>query len=333
MNFPWRKAEADPAETTDDTELVGEGWEEEAAEGEEEPEEEDEPSLDGMSPEAAQQAQKYAAAQVARERLEREKILAGAQELGMTFDQDGHFGVTDMNRLATRLGADPGQQQSGVPVGPAPVAEPVPDPRPSMYEDPDGYANWIERDMDRRVTAAVAAVAAENERLKALMYDQGARTAAGSVEDAVRQYSPILAPALDHPDFKGLYEKALEGQAPEHLRDPRFLTKVAGWVAAELDPARMPAPVQPGERRLHENPVYQANRAGLPAAGGRGSMPVARQETAPRLSQEEASIMRAFEQVAGPISREQMQALAHTNIGDYDTAYAQLMRGKKGAGK
>jgi hypothetical protein len=254
----------------------------------------------------------------------------------MTFDQDGRFGVTDMNRLAARLGADPGQQRLEVPPTLATAAAPVEDVRPSMYEDPDGYAAWMEREMDRRANAAVATVTAENERLKALMYDQGARNANAAVEDAVRQYSPILAPALDHPDFKGLYEKALEGQAPEHLRDPRFLTKVAGWVAAELDPARMPAPdaqLRDQEGRYAQNPVYQANRQSLPASGGRGSMPVARQETAPRLSQEEASILRAMEQVGGPISREAMQALAHTNIGDYDTEYARLMRGKKGSGK
>src|SRR5204862_4228980 len=96
MRLPWA--------SRDDSEPEPSGWDDEpeGGEGGGEPEPEV-PTLDELDDDAKVIAERYAQAQVASERKEREKLVASARERGYDYAPDGALTVRDMRQAVSFL--------------------------------------------------------------------------------------------------------------------------------------------------------------------------------------------------------------------------------------
>ncbi len=303
MRLPWQPKESDEPEEGDELEseasFEGDGDEPEA-------DEPDEPQgLDALPAEARAAAEAYARTQVDAERAKGQRIAENARKRGFVIDDQGDLGVADYQQVVGWLapGGDPTPNPQAAAQSAPPVVD---DPKPDRFDKPDEYEEWLLREQDRRLEAAVAkAIAplkAENDSLRGVVHSREAGDAMRTVREAVATHNPYVTAALDHPDFEATYKAYVAQQPVENLRDPRFLAKVAGFVAGELDPARaVPDAPRDAARRFAggRDLAHESSRADAARGGPRESGPVSRGGEVPRkMIREEQIVLKEAQRFA-----------------------------------
>ncbi len=333
MRLPWSREPDEPEEGEELDAAAAFDAEDDEPEGGEPA---DPQGLDAIPAEARAAAEAYAKTQVDAERAKGQRIAENARKRGFVIDESGDLGVADYQQVVGWLapGGDP-TPDTRTPT-PSPV---VPDdPKPDRFDQPDEYEAWLLREQDRRMEAAVAkAIAplkAENETLRGVVHSREAGDAMRAVKEAVEAHNPYVTAALEHPDFEATYKGYMAQQPVENLRDPRFLAKVAGFVAGELDPAKAQGSGirDQGSGGGGRDLAHESSRADAARGGPRESGPVARGGEVPRkmIREEEIVLKEAQRYAKGGMSKAEWDASEET---DYDKYREKRDRAKRTAGR
>lgn len=225
-----------------------------------EPETEDEESLDDLDPGVRERVDRVLA-------RERETLRGSLREVGLDLNQDGRPLIADVGKVSQwglpQYGRAP---EPAAPVAPAPApVAPVEEPEAfdPLAADALAYERFTERVAEKAVQKATGPLLQEIERLRGVQQRRVESEVTSEVREIVKQYMPEIEGALDHPDFDGMYRRAIAGCSPEQLENRAQVAGIAGWVRTQLDPARMPAARRDGPPAA----ALAVNRANRDALG------------------------------------------------------------------
>lgn len=127
------------------------------------------------------------------------KVLA--DQFGFVVDEHGTPALADPAKLAqhlSQLGQAPAAQED-----PAQAETGVPDP---TY-DPDGFIAWNKKNMDAAISAAIAEIKQENERLRGFVSQTAVPTLGASAKAVLDEYG--AGEWADAPEFKAEFQNAI----------------------------------------------------------------------------------------------------------------------------
>lgn len=319
--------------------------------GEPEGNEPETPTLDGLDDEARQAAEAYAAhlAEQARatERARADAYQQHAREYGFHLSEDG-MGMADAHLVQQKLSPFFPQPQQPQPVQTQAQQAPQPaeEPEPDQYDDPAGYLKWhidrAKREIRQEYAKEIESVREENAQLASHLIGRQQNEALTAVESAVKQYSPLMEPALQHPDFGAAYQQAVSNLPREQvwqLSNPRFVAQVASYVAAGLDPARIPAPPPAVPRDTQgrfsgrDQALAEIQRASMGrSASSRESGPATVSDRGPLISRQERHALEQIAPYTGGLDRRRWDAAAEDADGvppDVATYNARLAKQRR----
>lgn len=227
-----------------------------------------------------------------REAGVRQQVRSGLQQYGLDVTDDGSPAIRDPRAVSGWMGGAP--QAAPPPPPPTPAPAPV-EPQalgepPDPYEDPKGFAAYMDRLVERRseekATAMVQPLLERLTRSEQRQVRQQMTAAMGQLPGAIRDYVPELEYLLEHPEFPQRFQEALAATDPDYWVEPQNLAMLASTLRIVLPPTRQPQAQAPAPQRAvsRQQPTgqsigrsqvsRQAIAATAPSRGeGRGQTP------------------------------------------------------------
>lgn len=305
--------------------------------------------VDGEEPEAedplaglTDEQRTYFEAQITeRENALRTQLRGNLQQVGIDLTQDGQPAIRD--RQAVGYWAGPAmaapEQQNPHPA-PTPPQSPLPEvgEAPDYYEDPKGFAAYIERLVAARAAEAVRPLQEELTRSRETGKRAQIATAFREVGNAIETYVPELAYLLDHPEFAERFQQVLVSTDPQYWADNQNLAVLASTLRVAMPPPRAPVEAEPAVQPVRgarqqtprlapaTNPRQPATPTGQSAARAQLSRAAVGQAS-PTRGEGRAQTPREYDPVILEaasrlnISPEEVMALSQDTTGDASASY------------